>query len=96
MPLTLVVFRVMMPLRPTGPNHLKNNCDANIIVDAGNTLGNGELIKQASFYYMGHFSRYFQVTLPPYLPRISPHLPDRMAVAHHFACHVSRSFRSRA
>ena len=37
-----------------GPNHLKNLCDANIIVDPNNSLGTGTLIKQASFYYMGH------------------------------------------
>ena len=42
-----------------GPNHLKNLCDANIIVDAENKMGTGSpLIRQASFYYMGHFSRY--------------------------------------
>tara|TARA_B110001452_G_scaffold99062_1_gene82080 strand:+ start:124 stop:2529 length:2406 start_codon:yes stop_codon:yes gene_type:complete len=41
-----------------GPNHLKNLCDANIIADANNSLGKGTLIKQASYYYMGHFSRY--------------------------------------
>ena len=44
-----------------GPNHLKNLCDANIVVDADESLGTGSpLIKQASFYYMGHFSRYLQ------------------------------------
>lgn len=44
-----------------GPNHLKNLCDANIVVDADGKLGTGSpLIKQASFYYMGHFSRYIR------------------------------------
>jgi len=41
-----------------GPNHLKNMCDANIITDPDNTMGMGTLIMQASYYYMGHFSRY--------------------------------------
>ena len=41
-----------------GPNHLKNLCDANLIADANNSLGKSTLIKQASYYYMGHFSRY--------------------------------------
>lgn len=41
-----------------GPNHLKNLCDANIIADPSNSLGMGTLIMQASFYYMGHFSRF--------------------------------------
>ena len=41
-----------------GPNHLKNLCDANIIADPTEELGMGTLILQASFYYMGHFSRY--------------------------------------
>jgi len=42
-----------------GPNHLKNLCDANIVVDAEESLGTGSpLLKQASFYYMGQFSRY--------------------------------------
>ena len=42
-----------------GPNHLKNNCDANIIADPDRTLG-GEraYVQQASFYYMGHLSRF--------------------------------------
>ena len=41
-----------------GPNHLKNLCDANIIIDPEETMGLGKLIMQASYYYMGHFSRY--------------------------------------
>jgi hypothetical protein len=49
-----------------GPNHLKNLCDANIIADPTNSLGMGTLIMQASFYYMGHFSRY----IPPGSRRI--------------------------
>ena len=45
-----------------GPNHLKNLCDANIIVDPEHHLGTDDaLILQASFYYMGHFSRH----IPP-------------------------------
>jgi len=44
-----------------GPNHLKNLCDANIIADPQNTTGFGtNFIKQASFYYMGQFSRYLR------------------------------------
>jgi len=41
-----------------GPNHLKNLCDANMIQDAAGEKGGQPLIKQASYYYMGHFSRY--------------------------------------
>ena len=37
-----------------------NLCDANIVVDADESLSTGDvLIKQASYYFMGHFSRYF-------------------------------------
>ena len=43
-----------------GPNHQLNLCDANLVADPNNTLGRGSLIKQASFYYMGHFSRYLR------------------------------------
>ena len=50
-----------------GPNHLKNLCDANIIVDPINNLSQGTLIMQASYYYMGHFSRY----VPPGSRRVS-------------------------
>ena len=51
-----------------GPNHLKNLCDANIIVDHDDLLKTGSpLIMQASYYYMGHFSRY----LPPGSKRIA-------------------------
>lgn len=42
-----------------GPNHLKNLCDANIITDHDQQLGGPTLIMQASYYYMGHFTRYF-------------------------------------
>lgn len=42
-----------------GPNHLKNLCDANIIIDNEHQVGSSNLIMQASYYYMGHFSRYF-------------------------------------
>ena len=41
-----------------GPNHLGNRCDANIIADPDKTQGYGTLVMQASYYYMGHFSRY--------------------------------------
>ena len=41
-----------------GPNHLGNRCDANIIADPTNKMGFGTLVFQASYYYMGHFSRY--------------------------------------
>jgi glucosylceramidase len=43
-----------------GPNHLGNFCDANIIADPGNVLGAGTVIKQVSYYLMGHFSRYLR------------------------------------
>ena len=49
-------------LDPTGgPNHLGNRCDANLIADPTKSKGRGSVIVQASYYYMGHFSRY----LPP-------------------------------
>ncbi len=50
-----------------GPNHLKNLCDANLIADPTNSLGLGTLIVQASYYYMGHFSRFF----PPGAKRVA-------------------------
>ena len=37
---------------------LGNRCDANIIADPPNTKGYGTLIMQASYYYMGHFSKH--------------------------------------
>merc|ERR1712045_710488 len=40
-----------------GPNHLGNFCDANIIADPDQVLGSGTVIKQVSYYLMGHFSR---------------------------------------
>jgi len=43
-----------------GPNHLGNFCDANIIADPGNVLKAGTVIKQVSYYLMGHFSRYLR------------------------------------
>merc|ERR1712039_819520 len=43
-----------------GPNHLGNFCDANIVADPGNVLGAGTVIKQVSYYLMGHFSRYLR------------------------------------
>ena len=41
-----------------GPNHLGNRCDANIIADPDNRKGHGTVVLQASYYYMGHFSRW--------------------------------------
>lgn len=41
-----------------GPNHVGNNCDANIVCDPGNTKGFGTVVVQASYYFMGHFSRF--------------------------------------
>ena len=41
-----------------GPNHLGNRCDANLIADPPNKLGYGKLVYQASYYFMGHFSKY--------------------------------------
>merc|ERR1712217_208873 len=43
-----------------GPNHLGNFCDANLIADPDNVLGAGTVIKQVSYYLMGHFSRYLR------------------------------------
>jgi len=43
-----------------GPNHLGNFCDANIIADPQQRLGAGTVIKQVSYYLMGHFSRFFR------------------------------------
>jgi glucosylceramidase len=37
-----------------GPNHVNNLCDAPIIVD----IFPEKLIKQSSYYYVGHFSKY--------------------------------------
>ena len=39
-----------------GPNHVGNFCDAPVLVDTEK----GEAIYQSSFYYLGHFSRYFR------------------------------------
>lgn len=50
-----------------GPNHLKNLCDANIIADHDLKVGKDPLVMQASYYYMGHFSRY----LPPGSKRVA-------------------------
>ena len=41
-----------------GPNHLGNRCDANLIADPDQKKGLGSIVLQASYYYMGHFSRY--------------------------------------
>merc|ERR1712048_1532330 len=41
-----------------GPNHLKNMCDANIIADPEKKIQGESLIFQASYYFMGHFSRF--------------------------------------
>merc|ERR1711879_116967 len=40
-----------------GPNHLHNYCDANIVADPAQVLGSGTMIKQVSYYLMGHFTR---------------------------------------
>lgn len=63
-----------------GPNHLGNNCDANIIADPSKSVQGETIILQASYYYMGHFSRFIppgshrigltvDVSLPPILPK---------------------------
>jgi glucosylceramidase len=49
-----------------GPNHLGNLCDANIIADPSKTLKGDTVIQQASYYYMGHFSRF----IPPGSKRV--------------------------
>jgi glucosylceramidase len=41
-----------------GPNHLGNLCDANIIVDPQEERGLGKLVVQATYYFMGQFSRF--------------------------------------
>ena len=41
-----------------GPNHVRNFCDASVIADPSNALGTGPVIVQASYYYIGHFSRF--------------------------------------
>jgi len=43
-----------------GPNHEGNLCDANIIADPQETLGLGKLVMQASYYFMGQFSRFIE------------------------------------
>lgn len=43
-----------------GPNHEGNLCDANIIADPLETLGLGKLVMQASYYFMGQFSRFIE------------------------------------
>lgn len=49
-----------------GPNHLGNMCDAHMIADPSKTVQGEALILQASYYYMGHFSRF----IPPGSRRI--------------------------
>jgi len=42
-----------------GPNHLGNRCDANLIADPHEKKKTGDsVVVQASYHYMGHFSRY--------------------------------------
>jgi hypothetical protein len=57
-------------LDPTGgPNHAGNLCDANFIADPSHLSGDPHsrtIITQASYWYMGHFSRF----LPPGSKRI--------------------------
>jgi len=43
-----------------GPNHLGNLCDANIIVDPQEERGLGKLVMQATYYFMGQFSRFIE------------------------------------
>mmetsp|Transcript_20692 Transcript_20692/g.45414 ORF Transcript_20692/g.45414 Transcript_20692/m.45414 type:complete len:714 (-) Transcript_20692:200-2341(-) len=50
-----------------GPNKVNNTCDANIICDPHEKMGMGTVILQASYYYMGHFSRF----IPPGSRRIA-------------------------
>jgi glucosylceramidase len=59
-----------------GPNHLGNLCDANIVADPGQVLGAGTVIKQVSYYLMGHFSRY----LKPGMVRVKTDAPSNLAV----------------
>merc|ERR1711935_51285 len=49
-----------------GPNHVNNKCDANIIADPQRKVGKNTVILQASYYYMGHFSKF----IPPGSKRI--------------------------
>mmetsp|Transcript_140548 Transcript_140548/g.262184 ORF Transcript_140548/g.262184 Transcript_140548/m.262184 type:complete len:690 (-) Transcript_140548:80-2149(-) len=49
-----------------GPNWAGNNCDANLIADPKRAKGGDAVIMQASYYYMGHFSRF----IPPGSRRI--------------------------
>lgn len=49
-----------------GPNHLGNMCDANILADPDKAVQGETLILQASYYFMGHFSRF----IPPGSHRI--------------------------
>lgn len=57
-----------------GPNHRQNLCDANLIADLTEVNGLGKLFRQASFYFMGHYSRY----LPPGSRRV--HLANGASV----------------
>jgi glucosylceramidase len=39
-----------------GPNHVGNLCSAPIMIDTANDV----LLRQSSYYYLGHFSRFVQ------------------------------------
>ena len=60
-----------------GPNHLGNRCDANIVADPTNKLGYGTTIYQASYYYMGHFSRFLPAGSKRIDSQNSGELPSR-------------------
>jgi len=59
-----------------GPNHLGNKCDANMVADPQQVLGSGTLIKQVSYYLMGHFTRY----LRPGMVRVKSYAPAGLSV----------------
>ncbi len=41
-----------------GPNHVNNFCSAPIMVDT--RVPGGEIVRQSSYYYLGHFSRFIR------------------------------------
>lgn len=59
-----------------GPNHLGNKCDANIVADPQQLLHSGSVIKQVSYYLMGHFTRY----LRPGMVRVKSYSPSGLSV----------------
>eukprot|EP00607_Mallomonas_marina_P010362 CAMPEP_0182421362 /NCGR_PEP_ID=MMETSP1167-20130531/6724_1 /TAXON_ID=2988 /ORGANISM="Mallomonas Sp, Strain CCMP3275" /LENGTH=661 /DNA_ID=CAMNT_0024598421 /DNA_START=178 /DNA_END=2163 /DNA_ORIENTATION=- len=56
-----------------GPNHEKNNCDANIVAFPGFT----DVLYQPSFFYMGHISKF----VPPGSKRINTKIVGNFAYA---------------